>query len=65
MNQRLSETEQELEKALQEKQGVSTSQPSQIAPTVTTTPPTVTTTVHPTDPTSTTGTSATTVVALS
>jgi len=45
MNQRLSETEQELENTLQEKQGVSTSQPSQTAPTVTTAPTTVTTAV--------------------
>lgn len=51
MNQRLNETEQELEKALQEKQGVSTSQPSQIAPTATTTvPPIVPASTTPSTP---------------
>ena len=63
MNERLSETEQELEKAIREKQGESTSQPSQIAPTITTAPPTVTTTVPPTGPASTAGTLATTTTA--
>ena len=48
-----------MEKALQEKQGVSTSQPPQIAPTVTTAPPTTTTVDPPTAPASTTGTSTT------
>jgi len=65
MNQRLSETALALEKELQDKQGDSTSQPSQIAPTVTIAPPTVTTAVPPTGPTSATGTSATITVASS
>ena len=59
MNERLAKKEQALEKALQEKQGVSTSQPSQIAPIVTTAPTTVTTAVPPTGPTSVVGTSTT------
>lgn len=64
MNQRLSETEQALEKVLQEKQGESTSQPPKIAPTVTTSPPTVSAAQPPTVPAATTettiGTPATT-----
>jgi len=61
MNQRLNETEQELEKALQEKQGESTSQPPQIAPTATTAvPPTVpTSTTSSTSATTATGSSTT------
>lgn len=57
MNQRLSETKQALEKALQEKQGDLASQRSQTAPIATTAPPTAITTVPPTTPASTTGTS--------
>lgn len=64
MNQRLNEIEQALEKALQEKQGVSTSQPSQTAPTVTIAPPTVTTAIPPTVPASAAGTSTTTTTAV-
>jgi len=48
LNERLSEIEQALEKYLQEKQGVSTSQPPEISPTITTGPSTLTTTVPPT-----------------
>lgn len=64
LNERLSETKQVLEKSLQEKQGESTSQLPEVAPTVTTAPSTLITTVPPTFPTSvaeiTTGTPATT-----
>ena len=59
MNQRLSETEQALEKALQEKQVELASQPAQTAPIAATAPPTATTSVPPTAPASTIGTSAT------
>ena len=59
MNQRLSEIEHALEKALQEKQGELASQPAQTAPIATTAPPTATTSVPPTALASTTGTSAT------
>jgi len=63
LNERLSETEQVLEKALQDKQRELTSQPPEVTPTVTTAPPTVIIAVPSTIPTSTaeiiTGTSAT------
>jgi len=58
MNERLTETEKELEQSLQGKQGVSTSQPPETTPISTTAPSTVTTTIPSTAPASTTGTSA-------
>jgi len=57
MNQRIIQMEQELEKALQAKQGESTSQPPETAPTVATTLPTVTAAIPPIIPASTAGTS--------
>lgn len=50
MNQRLSGTEQALEKVLQEKYGELTSQPLEIAPTITTSPLTIITTMPSTIP---------------
>jgi len=63
MNERLAETEKELEEALQGKQGELASQPSQIAPIVTTTPSTVTTAVSPTVSAPTAPSTSTTIVA--
>ena len=59
MNQRLIAMEQELEKALQAKQGELSSEPPEIAPIVTNAPPTVAVAIRPIIPASTTGTSAT------
>ena len=59
LNERLSETEQALEKALQEKHGDSTSQPLEVTPMATTTPPTVITTVPSIVPPSTAGATST------
>jgi len=53
LNERLSDTEQALEKALQEKQGESTSQPPEVTRTVITAPPTGITTIPSTVPAST------------
>jgi len=53
MNERLAETEKALEEALQGKQGELASQPSQIAPIITTAPSTITIAVPPTVPAST------------
>jgi len=47
LNERLSETEQALEKALQEKQEESTSQQPEVAPTITTAPPIIIAAVPP------------------
>lgn len=58
MNERLAETEKELEEALQGKHGVSTSQPPETAPISTTAPPTTIVVVPLAVPASTTGTSA-------
>lgn len=63
MNQRLIQTEQELKKSLQTKQGESTSQPPQTAPIIVSTPPTDTAVIPPTKPPSTTGTVTTDVTA--
>lgn len=59
VNQRLSETEQALEKAMQEKYGELAPQTAQTTPIATTAPPTAKTSAPPTTPASTTGTSAT------
>jgi len=59
MNQRIIQMEEELERALQDKQGESTSQPPQTAPTVVTVPPTQAAAIPPVIPTSTTTTTTT------
>ena len=59
MNQRIIQMEQELEKALQGKQGESTSQPPVIAPTVPIVLPTTVVTIPPVIPASTTDTTTT------
>jgi len=59
MNQRLMQTEQEWEKALQTKRGESTSQPPETAPTIVSAPPTDTTAIPPTEPASKIGTETT------
>lgn len=59
MNQRIIEMEGELEKALQGKQGESTSQPPQTVPTVVTVPPTQAAVTPPIIPATTTATDAT------
>ena len=59
MNQRIIQMERELEKAVQAKQGESTSQPPKAAPIVPSAPSTLTATIPPIIPSSTVGTSGT------